>query len=157
MASHPLLPHAPAGKRVDEVLKAVLDAGKQHARRITTATLNMVLKEATGFKSPPTQRTGGRKGKMYYATQAASRPPAFVFFVNDPKLFPDDYRRYIERQLRDNIGFPGTPLRLLWRGKPERDVNRPRPPPSSGPAGSGQGAGGRGQAGGRGLGAGRGR
>ena len=50
-------------------------------------------------------------------TQAATRPPTFVFFVNDPKLFTDDYKRYVERQLRDNVGFPGTPLRLYWRGK----------------------------------------
>lgn len=49
--------------------------------------------------------------------QAAVRPPTFVFFVNDPKLFTDEYKRYVERQLRDNVGFPGTPLRLFWRGK----------------------------------------
>lgn len=51
------------------------------------------------------------------AVQAAVRPPTFVFFVNDPKLFTDEYKRYVERQLRDNVGFPGTPLRLFWRGK----------------------------------------
>ena len=49
--------------------------------------------------------------------QAAVRPPTFVFFVNDPKLFTDEYRRYVETQLRTNVGFPGTPLRLYWRGK----------------------------------------
>lgn len=51
------------------------------------------------------------------AAQAGSKPPTFVLFVNDPDLFPEDYRKYIERQLRENIGFPGTPLRLYWRGK----------------------------------------
>ena len=54
---------------------------------------------------------------MLAHAQAATRPPTFVFFVNDPKLFTDDYKRYVERQLRDNVGFPGTPLRLYWRGK----------------------------------------
>ena len=49
--------------------------------------------------------------------QAGIKPPSFVLFVNDPSLFPDDYKKYIERQLRENIGFPGTPLRLFWRGK----------------------------------------
>lgn len=49
--------------------------------------------------------------------QAGIKPPTFVLFVNDPELFPDDYKKYIERQLRENIGFPGTPLRLYWRGK----------------------------------------
>lgn len=49
--------------------------------------------------------------------QAATRPPSFVFFVNDAKLFTEDYRKYMERQLRENVGFPGTPLRLFWRSK----------------------------------------
>lgn len=64
-----------------------------HRRRISTATLNMVLQEATAWKAPPTVRNTTRKGRVYYATQAATRPPTFVFFVNDPKLFSDDYRR----------------------------------------------------------------
>ena len=45
------------------------------------------------------------------------KPPTFVMFVNDAKLFPDDYRKYVERQFRENVGFPGSPLRLFWRGK----------------------------------------
>ena len=60
-------------------------------------------------KYPANQQMGG--------VQAAIRPPTFVFFVNDPKLFTDEYRRYVETQLRTNVGFPGTPLRLYWRGK----------------------------------------
>jgi len=55
--------------------------------------------------------------RCYCIVQAAIRPPTFVFFVNDPKLFTDEYRRYVETQLRTNVGFPGTPLRLYWRGK----------------------------------------
>lgn len=50
--------------------------------------------------------------------QAGARPPSFVFFVNDEKLFPDDYRRYMERQLRDNIGERGAGLRQAWRCEP---------------------------------------
>lgn len=141
------------GKRVDDVLAAVLAAGAQHRRRISTATLNMVLKEATQWKAPPMQRGSLKKGKIYYATQAAMCPPSFVFFVNDAKLLTDDYRRYMERQLRENIGFPGTPLRLIWRGKPEReetlrtaaataiarrDAEKKAGPPG-GPAGGGSG------------------
>lgn len=49
--------------------------------------------------------------------QAAIRPPTFVFFVNDSKLFPEPYRRYMEKQLRSDAGFPGTPIRLLWRSR----------------------------------------
>ena len=62
-----------------------------HRKRLTTATLNAVVQEASLWKSPPSR--GGRKGKIYYATQASTRPPTFVFFVNDPKLFVDTYRR----------------------------------------------------------------
>ena len=49
--------------------------------------------------------------------QAATRPPTFVFFVNDSTLFSDDYKLYMERQIRKDVGYPGTPLRLYWRGK----------------------------------------
>mmetsp|Transcript_429 Transcript_429/g.1066 ORF Transcript_429/g.1066 Transcript_429/m.1066 type:complete len:654 (+) Transcript_429:34-1995(+) len=113
------------GRAVDQVVEAIVAAGEQHRRRVSTATLNLVIREATAWKAPPTQRRSLKKGRIYYATQAAMRPPTFVFFVNSPSLISDDYRRYMERALRDNIGLSGTPLRLLWRGKPERT-----PPPS---------------------------
>lgn len=60
---------------------------------------------------------------FFFPLQAAIRPPTFVFFVNDAKLFPETYRRYMEKQLRTDAGFPGTPIRLLWRSrkKSERD------------------------------------
>ncbi len=75
---------------------------------------------------------------VYLNTQAAIKPPTFVMFVNDPKLFPDDYKLYMERSLRENIGFPGSPLRILWRGKVKGD--REQPPRGRLPAkrGSGQ-------------------
>lgn len=56
-------------------------------------------------------------------TQAAIRPPTFVFFVNDAKLFSDTYRRYMEKQLRTDAGFAGTPIRLLWRSRKRSDKN----------------------------------
>lgn len=55
--------------------------------------------------------------------QAAIRPPTFVFFVNDAKLFSDTYRRYMEKQLRTDAGFAGTPIRLLWRSRKRSDKN----------------------------------
>ena len=82
-----------------------------------------VLKEALSWRSPPTTR-GGRQGRLYYGTQVASRPPSFTLFVNDPKLFGDTYRRYVERQIREGLGFEGTPLKLYWRGKQQRDAER---------------------------------
>eukprot|EP00887_Chlorella_sp_A99_P006783 scaffold2.g6783.t1 len=89
---------------------------EEHRRRITTSTLNLVLSDAAAWRQPPTTGSG-RRGRVYYGTQAGVRPPSFVLFVNDPALFPEDYRKFIERQLRENVGFPGSPLRLLWRGK----------------------------------------
>lgn len=103
------------GQRIQKVLTAAAEASVHHRKRLSTATLNAVVQEATLWKGPPSR--GGRKGKVYYVTQASTRPPTFVFFVNDPKLFPETYRRYMERSLRENIGFPGTPIRILWRGK----------------------------------------
>ena len=60
----------------------------------------------------------GRKRPLISALALTPVPPTFVFFVNDPRVFTDDYKLYLERQLRKAIGFPGTPIRLLWRGKP---------------------------------------
>jgi GTP-binding protein len=103
------------GQRIQKVLQAANEASVHHRKRLSTATLNAVVQEASLWKSPPSK--GGRKGKIYYVTQASTRPPTFVFFVNEPKLFPETYRRYMERSLRENIGFPGSPVRILWRGK----------------------------------------
>ncbi|KAK1402755.1 GTPase Der [Heracleum sosnowskyi] len=110
------------GHSVDRIIVAASAVEKERSRRLTTAILNQVVQEALAFKSPPRTR-GGRRGRVFYCTQAAIRPPTFVFFVNDAKLFPDTYRRYMEKQLRTDAGFPGTPIRLLWRSrkKSERD------------------------------------
>ena len=109
------------GQRVQKVLAAASEASVHHRKRLTTATLNSVIQEATLWKSQPSK--SGRKGRVYYVTQASTRPPTFVFFVNDPKLFPDTYKRYMERSLRDNIGFPGSPIRIPWRGKGAKGKN----------------------------------
>ena len=104
------------GQRVKRVLDAATAAAEEHRRRITTATLNMVIQDATGWRAPPS--TGqGRRGRVYYGTQAGVKPPTFVLFCSDPKLFPDDYRKYMERQFREQIGYPGSPLRIFYRGK----------------------------------------
>ncbi|KAA0041407.1 GTPase Der [Cucumis melo var. makuwa] len=105
-----------AGHSVDKIITAASAVEKERSRRLTTSILNQVVQEALAFKAPPRTR-GGKRGRVYYCTQAAIRPPTFVFFVNDAKLFPETYRRYMEKQLRANAGFPGTPIRLLWRSR----------------------------------------
>ena len=97
---------ATTGQRVAAILRAAAAVGDEHARRVSTGTLNAVVRDATAWKASPVK--GGRKGRIYYVTQAATRPPTFVFFVNDPELFPESYVRYLERALRENIGFKGA-------------------------------------------------
>ncbi len=112
---------AQTGQRVEKILDLVDTAAEGHRRRVTTSVINEVLEEAVSWHSPPTSRQG-RQGKIYYGTQVASQPPTIALFVNEPKRFNDNYRRYIERQFREHLGFTGTPIRLLWRGKKVREV-----------------------------------
>lgn len=114
---------AQTGQRVEKILGMVNTAAEQHKRRVTTSVINEVLEDAAKWHTPPTTRQG-RQGRIYYGTQVSSRPPAIALFVNDPELFNDSYRRYIERQFRQSLGFTGTPLRLLWRGKKVREMER---------------------------------
>ena len=118
-----LFTSALTGQRVQSVFALALLAVEQHRRRVSTSVVNEVLKEALSWRTPPTSR-GGRQGRLYYGTQVATRPPSFTLFVNDPKLFGDTYRRYVERQIREGLGFEGTPIRLFWRGKQQRDAER---------------------------------
>ncbi len=118
-----LFTSALSGQRVQAIFPLAKMAVEQHRRRVTTSVVNEVLQEALRWRSPPTTR-GGRQGRLYYGTQVASRPPSFTLFVNDPKLFGDTYRRYVERQIREGLGFEGTPIRLFWRGKQQRDAER---------------------------------
>jgi GTPase len=114
---------AKTGQRVEKVLELVNTATEQHRRRVTTSVVNEVLEEAVSWHSPPSTRQG-RQGKIYYGTQVSAQPPSFALFVNDPHLFKENYKRYIERQFREGLGFTGTPLRIFWRGKKVRDAER---------------------------------
>jgi GTP-binding protein len=110
-----------SGQRVHKILDLVRQAAEQHQRRVSTAVINEVLEEAVGWRTPPASRQG-RQGKIYYGTQVSSHPPTIALFVNAPERFAESYRRYIERQFRQHLGFAGTPIRLLWRGKKTREV-----------------------------------
>lgn len=118
-----LFTSALSGQRVEAIFPLALLAVEQHRRRVSTSVVNEVLTEALSWRTPPATR-GGRSGKLYYGTQVAVRPPSFTLFVNDPKLFGDTYRRYVERQIREGLGFEGTPIKLFWRGKQQRDAER---------------------------------
>ncbi len=111
------------GQRVESIFSLAMLAVEQHRRRVTTSVVNEVLQEAVSWRSPPTSR-GGRQGRIYYGTQVAVRPPSFTLFVNEPKLFGETYRRYVERQIRQGLGFDGSPIKLFWRGKQQRDAEK---------------------------------
>ncbi len=114
---------AHTGQRVEKILDLVDSAAEQHRRRVSTSVINEALEEALKWHTPPTTRQG-RQGKIYYGTQVASQPPTITLFVNDPKLFNENYRRYMERQFRQQLGFQGTPIRLFWRGKKVRELEQ---------------------------------
>ncbi len=107
------------GQRVKEVLPLALRVQEERLRRIPTGELNRLLREAVA-KHPP---KGGQRYrlKFFYVTQAGVNPPTFVFFVNDRKLIHFTYERYLENQLREHYGFLGTPLRLIFRNRSEKN------------------------------------
>ena len=109
------------GQRTHQIFAEVNTAVAAHRKRIPTSVVNEVLQEALAWQSPPANRQG-RQGKIYYGTQIAEQPPTFLLFVNDPDLFKENYRRYLEKHFRQNLDFAGTPLRFIWRGKSERRV-----------------------------------
>ena len=107
------------GQRVVKVLDAVKDVYTQTSRRITTGLLNDILGDATAALQPPI--SGGRRLKIYYATQQSVCPPTFVFFVNNEELMHFAYQRYLENQFRKSFGFEGTPIRFILREKKQKE------------------------------------
>ena len=103
------------GQRVHTVLDMVDQVWAQNSKRVPTGVLNDVLGDATASLQPPA--TGGRRLKIYYATQQSVCPPTFVFFVNDEKLMHFAYQRYLENHFRKSFGFEGTPIRFILREK----------------------------------------
>jgi GTP-binding protein len=114
---------AKTGQRVDKLFTLIDQAKTAHERRVSTSVINEVLQEAVQWHSPPTTRQG-KQGKIYYGTQVSNQPPAIALFVNDPQRFNEGYRRYIERQFREQLDFTGTPVRFFWRGKRVREAER---------------------------------
>ncbi|HAN75939.1 MAG TPA: ribosome biogenesis GTPase Der [Planktothrix sp. UBA10369] len=114
---------AKTGQRVERILNLVDTAAEGHERRVSTAVINEVIEEAISWHSPTVTRQG-KQGKIYYGTQVSIKPPTLVLFVNDPKRFNDNYRRYIDSQFRKQLGFKGTPIKLIWRGKSAREIER---------------------------------
>ncbi len=108
---------AKTGLRVDKVIEYAEQSYANSSKRISTGTLNDIISEAVAMNEPPT--LSGRRLKIYYATQAETNPPKFVFFVNDDKLVHFSYKRYLENRLRAALDFGGTPISLVFNKKKE--------------------------------------
>jgi len=107
---------AKTGQRLDRLFELIKFVDEQNSMRISTGKLNDVLAAATTRVQPPTDK--GKRLKIYYMTQASTRPPTFVCFVNDKELFHYSYQRYLDNQIREVFGLEGTPTRFVVR---ERD------------------------------------
>ena len=113
---------AKTGQRVDKLFDLIKEVANNNAMRISTATLNQVINQAIAVVQPPTDK--GRRLKILYATQVSTKPPTFVIFVNDKSLFHFSYERYLSNQIRTNFALEGTPIRIIARGKLEKDENK---------------------------------
>ncbi|MBQ4301813.1 MAG: GTP-binding protein, partial [Oscillospiraceae bacterium] len=116
------MPYAPilfisakTGQRVDKLYELINYVSEQSTLRVTTGMLNNILADATARVQPPTDK--GRRLKIYYMTQTGVKPPHFVIFCNDARLFHFSYQRYLENQIRGVFGLEGTPIRITIRQK----------------------------------------
>lgn len=110
---------AKEGLRIDRLFELIKFVDTQNAMRISTGKLNEVLADATARVQPPSDK--GRRLKIFYMTQASTRPPTFVCFVNSAELFHYSYQRYLDNQIRETFGLEGTPTRMVIR---ERESNK---------------------------------
>ena len=109
---------AKTGQRIDRLFELIKYVNTQNTMRISTGKLNDILADATARVQPPTDK--GRRLKIYYMTQASTRPPTFVAFCNRADLFHFSYQRYLENQIRSTFGLEGTPVRFVIRERGEK-------------------------------------
>jgi GTP-binding protein len=106
---------AKSGQRTGKIMTEVDNLMAQYTKRVSTAELNNVFKEAVDAHHAPL--AGGRRVKFFFATQVAVKPPSFVIFTNQPEGIHFSYERYITNKIREAFGFTGTPIKLMFRGR----------------------------------------
>ena len=109
---------AKTGQRVNKLFEMINNVANQNALRISTAMLNQVINEAIAVVQPPSDK--GKRLKIFYGTQASTKPPTFVIFVNKKELFHFSYQRYLVNCIRNNFGLEGTPVRIIVREKNDK-------------------------------------
>lgn len=108
---------AKTGQRINKLFELINTVAANNAMRVNTSVINQVLNEAIALVQPPTDK--GRRLKIFYMTQASTKPPTFVVFVNSKELFHFSYERYLINKLRQEFGLQGTPIRMIVREKKE--------------------------------------
>ena len=111
---------AKTGQRVEKLFGMIKNVAEQNALRVTTGMLNDVLAYAVARVQPPSDK--GKRLKIYYMTQASTKPPTFVCFVNRADLFHFSYQRYLENQIRETFGLEGTPIKMIVRERNRNDA-----------------------------------
>ncbi|MBQ4129643.1 MAG: ribosome biogenesis GTPase Der [Ruminococcus sp.] len=109
---------AKTGQRLTNLFELIVQVSNNNAMRIKTGMLNELLAQATMRVQPPTDK--GRRLKIYYMTQASTKPPTFVFFCNDAELFHFSYQRYLENRIREAFELTGTPVRIVIRERGDK-------------------------------------
>ncbi|HIU50123.1 MAG TPA: ribosome biogenesis GTPase Der [Candidatus Limousia pullorum] len=109
---------AKTGQRLDRLFELIKHVANQNSMRIKTGMLNELLAQATTRVQPPTDK--GRRLKIFYMTQASTKPPTFVCFCNDAELFHFSYQRYLENRIRETFGLEGTPIRFVIRERGDK-------------------------------------
>ncbi len=109
---------AKTGQRIDRLFDLINYVHAQNTMRISTGKLNDILADATARVQPPTDK--GKRLRIYYMTQASTKPPTFVCFCNNAELFHFSYQRYLENQIRSTFGLEGTPVRFVIRERGDK-------------------------------------
>ncbi len=109
---------AKTGQRIDKLFEEINFVAQQNNTRLTTSALNVMLAEATARVQPPTDK--GKRLKVYYITQIATKPPTFVIFTNSLELFHFSYKRYLENQIRTTFSLNATPIKIILRERKEK-------------------------------------
>jgi GTP-binding protein len=124
------IPYAPllfisakTGQRVDRIIPMALEIAQERHKRVPTADLNELLRLAT-YEHPPAAIHKGAHLRLYYATQPQGDPPVFLFFANDAEQVHWGYGRYLENRIRERYGFDGTPIKIVFRSREEKEHRR---------------------------------
>ena len=113
---------AKTGQRVNKLFDMINEVQKYNSMRVSTGMLNQVINEAIAITQPPTDK--GRRLKILYVTQASTKPPTFIVFVNNKEIFHFSYERYLVNHIRKEFGMTGTPIRIIAREKYDEDEEK---------------------------------